>query len=447
MNILFVSREADSLDLSLRMQHEGAKVATYVKDKSWGPDVYNGIINFSKTWSDKIPGSDFVFFDSNSDLSPIKRAVWESKKPAVGICHTRKPINICGKTVQPWDFPLETEVDRKWGHKLLEFFKIGNKMPFTEFKNIAEAAKFVKENPKAYVLKVEGSADSDLTYVGITDDGEDIVKYLDTLPDRKTDLKGIKNIILEEKKDGIEIATSGYFNGKDFYGKDVNFEHKLFATGNENDGFKGLGFNTGEQGTLIRLVDSHRLFTETVEKMGDFLKDIDFRGQIDINGILNFDGFWPVEFTIRTGVPAFMIEMEFERKWSEFLFAIANGEKAVVEPDDSWTLGAVLCGQGYPFYEDVGSKKSLMLPVLGVTVEKLKHLHFLHVLLKGDDIYTMNAYIGCATGKGKTIEEARNMVYNDVLDGVKIPGLFYRTDIGKRVELQLEQLKGLGYGF
>lgn len=445
MKVLFISREADSLDLSLRMQMEGTKVHTYVKDTTWGPDVYKGIIELSDTWSSALPKSDFAFFDSNSDLSEIKRAIWQSKKPAIGISHSRKPITICGKTVQPWDFPLATEVDRKWGHKLLEYFKIGNKMPNWEFTKIPEAVKHIKENPKAYVLKVEGSADSDLTYVGITEDGEDILKYMDTLSERP-DIKGIKKIILEEKKKGIEIATSAYFNGKDFYARDINFEHKLFATGNENDNFYGLGFNTGEQGTCMRFVECHRLFTETVEKMGDFLKDIDFRGQIDINGILNDEGYWPVEFTIRVGVPAFMIEMEFERNWSEFLYAIASGEKATVKPSNDWALGVVMCGQGYPFYEDVGSKKSFMLPVLGVTEAKLKHLHFLHVLLKGDDLYTMNAYIGCATGKGKTLENAQETVYNKLLKDIKIPGLYYRTDIGKRVEVQMEELNRFGYG-
>ena len=446
MKTLFISREGDSLDLSMRMQQEGSRVATYVKDKTWGPDIYKGIINFSKTWSDKIPGADLVFFDSNCDLSPIKRAVWESKKPAIGICHTRKPITICGKTVQPWDFPLETEVDRKWGHKLLEHFKIGNPMPFWEFTNIVDAVKFIKEKPGAYVLKIEGSADSDLTYVGITEDGEDILKYIDTLPERP-DLKGIKKIILEEKKTGIEIACGSYFIRMDITATDVNFEHKLYATGNENDKFKGLGSNTGEQGTLIRMADNHPLFKQTLEKMGDFLKTVDFRGQIDINTIIDKDGIWPLEFTIRTGVPAYMIEMEFERNWSEFLTAMGSGERYEVKSDNSWALGAVLCGNGYPFYEDVGSKKSYLMPIIGVTPENLKHLHFLHVLLKGQDLYTMNAYIGCATGKGKTIEEARDSVYNKLLPAIKIPGCYYRVDIGKRVELQLPELEKLGYGF
>jgi phosphoribosylamine--glycine ligase len=445
MKILHISNEADSLDLALTCQREGAEVSIFVHDMKFQPDIYENIMKISKTWTDKVAKADFVYFDSNDGLSPIKQAIWNQKKPAFNTCHTRKPIKICGKTIMPWEFPLATEQDRNWAHKLLEFFKIGNKMPSWQFTKVDEAAKFIKENPKAYVMKVEGAADSDLTYVGITEDGEDVLEYLTTLPMRP-DIKQIKKIELEEKKKGIEIATSAYFNGKDFYARDINFEHKKFATGSELDHYEGIGFNTGEQGTVIRPVSQHRLFTETVEKMGNFLKEIDFRGQIDINGVLNDDGYWPVEFTIRPGYPASAIEVEARKmSTSEFLYSVSAGETPKIDIADAWIIGVVLCGQGYPFYADV--KKSFLLPIIGVNKDNVHHLHFSHVKALDSKLYTVNSYICTATALGKDIKSAQHEVYNKLIAGIKIPNAFWRTDIGTKVsEYYLPKLEKMGYG-
>ena len=454
MKILVLSHRGDSLPLALRMEQEGHEISFYMACLKDSPRSYEGMLKSplitGGAWRGKLKWADFVVFDCNTGMEEMRQVVWRLDIPAFNACYPDGPITIAGKTFKPWDFLLATEEERAWGHDLLEYLKIGKQMKREEFTDVAKASEFVAKNKGQYVVKIEGNADadSDATYLGITEDGEDVVKYLATYAERAGGDK-VKKIELEKKIKGIEIACGGYFNGEKFVCVDVNFEHKKFLE-------TPYSFLTGEMGTIIRLVRGHKLYDETLAKMVPFLKSIDFRGNVDINCIVNAEGLFPLEFTFgRFGYPAIYIEMEGHKKpWGEFLYACAT-RKDIEDPgskESKWLIGVVIAGQGYPFYKDAGADKMNLMPViLGSGPEEketMKHVQLCDICAVGPkkDIYTINAYVGCATAAGETIDDAQDKVYA-MLPKIKVPNTYYRIDIGDRVINEMVELEDLGYGF
>ena len=440
MKILVISGVRDSMPLVLRLIDEGHEVFTYVEKAKEDPEQYKGLAPQIPAWKEKLSWCDFVFFDNNHGLSAIREAVYKAGKPAFNMVFSKKDITIAGKTLKPWDFLLAMEDERAWGHSIMESFGIGKVVPRWEFTELNKAAEFIKSRPGRYVLKVEGDAPSDSTYLGICDDGEDLIKYLETYPDRAEGVK-VKKVELEKFIKGIEIGCGGYFNGAaGWSGIDINFEHKKFLD-------CPYSFLTGEQGTVIRAVRDHKLFRETLFKMTEFLKEIDFRGNIDINGVLTAAGFYPYEFTTgRPGYPAMWIEMEGRKVWGNFVAACAYAKNLHFEVNTDWLIGVVICGKGYPFYKEVGADKMKYMPVIIHNPEVLKHLQLLDVRAMKDGIYTTNAYVGCATAAGKTLQEAQKKVYN-MLPEIMVPNTYYRKDIGDRVSREMAELEKRGYGF
>lgn len=104
----------------------------------------------------------------------------------------------------------------------------------------------------------------------------------------------------------------------------MNIEHKSLSNGD-------LGPKTYEMGTLMWFDndEKNRLYQETLAKMKDYLTSIDFRGDVDINCIVNEKGVYPLEITARFGFPALQLQQALspEVAWGEFLKAVADGKQ------------------------------------------------------------------------------------------------------------------------
>lgn len=444
-NVLFISKNGAGLDLAYKLVKEGSRVRVFIEDKE-EKELFDGFpIEKIRDYHSSIRWADFVIFDDN-DLEPIKRVVNLYNKPTFGIAKKRE-INFLGKRFYGYAFGEALEQDRGYGKKLFEHFKIGNKLETKEFKNVEEAKKYLLEHSGPFVIKPESDdqVESSLTLVGEMINNEDAILYLDSLIERP-DAKRIKKIEIEKRVRGVEIACSVWFNGKDFLDRvNINFEHKKFATGNSLFP-EGLGFNTGEQGTMMIYQDlDNKLFRETIYKMGDWLKDIGFRGIIDINTIVNEDGLFPLEFTpSRFGYPTIYIMQELHKTaWTNLLGSIALGLDIKLETYDDWAIGVVCNGEGYPNSE-LARKNMAYLPIIGWE-DYEDHIHFCEVKKKKDIVFCYGGYVFTATDKGKDIEEAREKVYN-TLGNVYFPKMFYRTDIGVNLlENQLKEVIKWGY--
>lgn len=438
MKIFFASKESGAGDLALRLEMEGHKVKYHVTEKDEASNL-EGLIEKEKNWRSGVGWCDYAVLD-DTGMDEIGQFILKANKPSFGLA--RKDSSYAGKKISAASFATVLEKDRSFAHEIMEKLEIGERIESEQFSDIPSAIEHLKAHQVPHVIKpeVQGSG-SEKTYVGHFDDNSDAIGWLETLPERPNAGK-IKKIELEERIKGVEVAASAWFNGKDWIGPpNVNFEHKRIATGE-------LGFNTGEMGTAMFYTEKPcRLAEETVYRMASFLRDFDYRGQIDVNCVVNEEGVFPLEFTPRLGYPSSYIEQEIhETPWGEFLESLAKGESSDPKFSTDWAVGVLLVGEGYPFWDE-GCERSGGLLVQGLTPENIDNLHLYHVKHKEGMFITSGCLPLVATSRGKTISEAQQKVYKEVIPKVFFPGMYYRIDVGDRCLKDLKQLKSWGYDF
>ena len=416
---------------------EGHTVKYHVVEKDEASNL-DGLIEKEKNWRAGVGWCDYAVLD-DTGMDDISSFILKAKKPAFGTAY--RDGKFGSKSIDAPKFATTLEKDRSFSHEIMEKLKIGKPIESLQFSDISEAIHHLKQHKVPHVIKpeIQGSG-SEKTYVGNYDDNSDAIGWLETLPERPNAGK-IAKIEIEERKKGVEVAASTWFNGKDFIGPpNINMEHKRVATGE-------IGFNTGEMGTAMFYGDeSNRIAKETVYKMADFLRSFDFRGQIDVNTITNEEGIFPLEFTPRLGYPSSYIEQEVhDSPWGELLYDIATGKKSKAKFSTDWAIGVLLVGEGYPFYDTEGHDRSDGHLLQGLTPKNIEHLHLYNVAHKKERFMTTGCLPLVATGRGKTLSEAQKMVYQDVIPQVFFPGVFYRIDIGNRCVEDLKKLKEWGY--
>lgn len=432
--------------MALRLALEGNDVKLHIKEK----DLHNldNLIEKETNWRAGVNWCDLAIFD-DTGMDEYTAYCLKTGKPTFGMGHSKKSFKVHGASFDGHQFAGELEKNRNMSQEVMSDLKIGEEIESLSFNSIPDAIKHLKEHKVAHVIKPElhGSG-SEKTYVGHLENNEDAIGWLETLPTRPGGGK-VARIEVEERKVGVEVATSAWFNGKEFIGPlDINFEHKLICA--SKDG-KGCGFNTGEMGTAMfydeRGMKSNKLFNETLAKMGDWLSQFDYRGQIDINCILNEDGIWPLEFTPRLGYPSSYIQDETQiTPWGDLFMAIASGQKIENKVSHDWSMGVVLVGEGYPFWDE-GHKRMDQMPIIGLNDRNIYHLHPYDVMFdtKAKRMLATGCYPLTATGHGKTVADAQKMIYEGIIQQVYFPGMHYRHDIGQRVVDNLKKLKGWGY--
>lgn len=412
---------------SFGLRWEGHEVKLWIKD-SEARDIYKGILDSEKDWKPLVAWCDYAFFCNNS-LGDI----WE-------IIHKTKPC-YCGSSIGN-----KLEKDRSFTHKIVE--GLGIKCPKSiEVKTILEVLDYLKEHQIKQVVKFVGKdCDSDDIFIGSYDDNKDLIRLCERM---KTSGKKWDSIEIEEKIDGVEVGCAGYFDGNKFApGIEINFQHKPLCA-SENG--QGLGYLTGEMGTVIKIVEqSNEFFKRTLAKMITYLHSIDYRGEIDMGFIVNEKGDFFIEVTTREGYPDCAIQDEVqETPWGEFCYQIAKGDINKNEYLPSWAMGVVVVCPGFPDPKS-SKKRAVGLPIFGFE-ENIDHCALFEAR-KGPEGYEVSdGGYGLAlvvTGKGETIEEARKNTYW-LLDSrnesrVNVPKSQWRHDIGIRVLKEKERILSLG---
>lgn len=444
MKIFFISKESNGGDMALRLGMEGNEVKYYVAEK--GLKNLDGLIDKETNWRSGVNWADLVVFD-DTGLDEQAAYVSKTKKPAFGIGHSSSTYRVHGETFQGFQFQSVLESARNMAQEVMSDYKVGEEIESLSFSDPGKAIQHLKSHKVKHVIKpeVQGSG-SEKTYVGHFEDNSDCIDWLEGLSSRPGGGK-VKSIEVEERREGVEVAVAAWFNGKDFIGPvNINFEHKKIYAGD-------TGFNTGEMGTTMfydkRPFSKVPIFNSTLGKMSDFFAKFDYRGQIDINCIVDKEGIWPLEFTPRLGYPSSYIEDEIQiTKWGELFYAIGSGRNISNSVSSDWALGVVLVGEGYPFWDE-GHERSDDLPVYGLDPDSIAHLHPYDVKFdeKKKKFLTTGCYPLTATSSAATIEEARSKVYDKMIPKTYFPGMGYRNDIGKDTTDRLSKLKEWGYDF
>jgi len=324
------------------------------------------------------------------------------------------------------------ESDREYGQKV--FKDAGIKIvPIKNFTHVQAAIDFVREHKGAWVIKQNGHAPKSVNYVGHFDDGRDILNVLESYEENMHGRVG--TITLQQKIDGVEIGVARYFNGDDWVGPiEMNIEHKKFFPGD-------MGPATSEMGTVVWYDDNEKnlLFRNTLGKLKPYLQQINFKGDIDINCIVNATGAYPLEATPRFGSPAIYLHAEIHRSpWGVFLKAIADGKPYRLKWGKGYGIVVLLTAPPFPY-----AKKLRELSPKGVniyfdnklTAADMQHIHFEGVALRSTEgprqyyVSDYQGYILYVTTLGKTVEMSRTKAAK-IIRHVYFPKMLFRHDIG-----------------
>ncbi|MDO9231121.1 MAG: phosphoribosylglycinamide synthetase C domain-containing protein [bacterium] len=431
MNILFISKDLAGADLCYRLKLEGHNVRIFIENKNQRQNL-SGLVDKTEDWKnnlDWVGKSGLIIFDD------------------MGYGETQDTLRSKGFSVVGGSKMADKlEHDRQYGHKI--FSTCGLKIvPTINFSNARSAIKFVKENKGPWVIKQNGHASKGFNYVGQLKNGEDVILVLKNY--NRNNKKECVSIDLQKRIDGVEIGVARYFNGSDWVGPiEINIEHKNLC---DND----LGPKTDEMGTLMWYEDNEeiKIFQETLKKLESYLKHINFKGDIDINCIVNKNSIFPLEATPRFGCPSTQLQSEIHiSPWGEFLKAIAKGEQYDLKYKKGFAIITLLATPPFPY--EIKTRKYYpegvdILFRKRMSAEDMKHLHFEEISF---DKKTRNFYISSKKGYilhvsniGKTVKEAREKTYK-IVNNIVIPKMFYRTDIGlKFIQEDQEKLRSWGW--
>jgi len=325
-------------------------------------------------------------------------------------------------------------------------------IPTFTFESAQEAGRFIEAHPSEWVLKRNGHADKTLCYVGQLADGSDT---LDVLRNDRVSHDSSLQYVLQKRIKGIEIGVARYFNGSDWVGPiELNIEHKSLFPGE-------IGPKTCEMGTLLWYSDDEDqpLFRKVLAPLRQHLCETGFRGDVDINCIVNAEGAWPIEATTRFGYPAMQAQMALhETPWAEFLKAIADGKACNPVWRSGYAAVMLLAVPPFPYRNPRHTPCCMNLDGLQIhfrtppAVTDWPHYHFEDVRIEEPGtprerhiISGGNGYVMHVTGHGATAEEARQAACRRI-ENIVIPRMYYRADIGHNFESNTKpQLQQLGY--
>lgn len=443
--ILVITDEWLAPSLSLEMQNEGCEVFLAAKRST---SILKGTIK-------RIPYADRLEFAKGCDL-----ILYEDKSNH----GESSELRASGKSVIGGDKLTDRlELDRTWANNIAG--KLGLKVPeMVEVDSFEKIRAHIKERGGKWVLKQQGKIDEikGLNFVAKMDNSEDMLDFLPIM--ERNWIEGVKpDFVLQEKVEGHEFAVGSYWNGKEFMrdaeGDEIceqNWEHKPLFPG-------GLGESTGEQFTVMQYTKAKhsKLFMETLDKCRPLLTAIDFRGDFDINCIVNEKGAYFLEFTPRIGVPATAAQLEIHTSsWYDFLKAMADGGQAKnFSYDDRYCIVSWLYTKPFPFvnshkmteaYETgeapkgmkeiadtMGFKMSNSEGILlnfkkDFTTQDWKHIHPDGLRFRNGrlEIANSDGYILTASELDDTVEGAGEKL-EAILRKIIVPKAFWRNDFDR----------------
>jgi phosphoribosylamine---glycine ligase len=423
MRVLIVDKNGDGmLDTVLRAQQCGHQIKWFIRtfDKAKRP-VGQGLAERVPEWRSHMQWADLVIVADNS-LYMSEFDAWRARG-----------CNILGGNNRS----AEWEIDRNVGMQVLKRAGIPV-APYREFNDYDSAIRYVEREGEVFYSKPCKAVDdkSLSAKTGVEEDPAYTLRRWKTKYRRPP-----CPFILQSQLKGIEYAVGVWFGPAGFAdGWEENWETKRMFPGD-------LGENTGEMGTTLRYVKRSKLADKVLKPLEDQLDRIGFIGNCDVNCIVDEEGTaWPLEFTMRFGLPSWMIETAlFDCDPIEFLYAVAAGESTVgAHRMNEIAVGVVIAIPPYP-HAVPDYDKIIGVPLYG-TEKAMEHFHPAE-LQAGETTDFMSAgdYLGVATGVGETVREAARGAYR-VLDKLSVPASpFWRVDISQRLRKDLPRLQEHGF--
>jgi phosphoribosylamine--glycine ligase len=431
MKVLFISNDLLAGNLAYVLQKQGCDVKLYVKNIQQQENFTN-LLQKTNDWRKELKWvgkNGLIIFDD------------------IGFGKEQEKLRQKGYSVFGGCFIGDKlENDRAWAQSIFRKYGLAA-LPTYDFISIDLAINFVKEHPDSWVIKQNGTTSKSVNYVGQLDNGIDVISVLENYKRHGED---IGTVTLQKKALGVEIGIGRFFNGNDWVGPiEINIEHKKMFPGD-------LGPTTGEMGTLAWYdgEEKNKLFQLTLGKLKPFLKEINFRGDIDLGCIVNQKGIFPLEASPRFGSPIIHLQCELHKSpWFYFLKAVADGKRYNLRWKSGYGIVVMISTPPFPYvkklkgissyHTEIHFHKSINNSRFG------KQIHFEEVSFDPNQkkyyISDHRGYILYVTSISKTIKDAANKTYK-LVNKIHIPKMFYRNDIGSKFEKEdILKLRKWGY--
>lgn len=440
MKILAIDTDSNALDFLMRAQLFGHTVKWFDRPRKDGSERLAGkgiiekITDYEALWSKWLGWADLIYIPGNNFYMDRLEAYRRMGYPIYG-------GNAAG---------AKWESDRAEGQRVMKECGL-EVIDGKEFHDYESAIAHVRRLGKPFVSKPSGEADKALSYVA--DSAADLVYMLERWSRNPKYVTSAREhgFILQEKKVGCEMGAGGWFGpgGWAPYWEE-DWEYKKLMDGD-------LGVNTGEQGTLVRLVKESKLADMVLKPLTKALEAIEYCGCVNVNCIVDDAGVpWPLEFTMRDGWPASHNHMALsEGDPAQWMLDAVNGKWTREVRLDECSISVVVSIPEYP-YSHLTAKEVEGIPIYGVSDARAIHLCEAMVgespVQVGDKIadmpcyQTAGDYVMVVTGCGETITGARRSAYTAV-SKIRIPNSpQWRQDIGRgKLVEKLPQIQKLGF--
>lgn len=429
MKILIIDIGGTGVDYALRFQNYGHDVKLFFAPRRH-TNVGRGLVSHVKDWRAWMDWADMIVMTDINKYVDDLQEYFDKGYPIFG---TNKNA-------------MQLETDRELGQDVIEHCGL-QIIPYTKFEDIDEAIQHVIKagDDTRFVSKPCGDGGTAMSYVSKS--ASDMVYMLE----RWKKLGKLKQpFILQEFCKGIEMGVGGWFGPGGWLDVwEENFEHKKLMPGDK-------GPNTGEMGTAMKYCERSNLASETLEKFTNVLHALKFVGNVDLNVMINKDGIWPMEWTMRMGWPAAMIQCSLHKgDPAHWMYDLLQGKDSLKVSYDH-AIGVVVAIPDFP-YSHLTQRDVEGIPIYGINEKNIRDIHLCEVMagsapivegtkVRSEELFvTAGDYIYVAVGRGDNIATAADKAYS-LIDQVDIPNSpLYRIDIGKRLEKQLPELKKLGF--
>lgn len=328
------------------------------------------------------------------------------------------------KVIGPTKEAAQLEGSKAFAKEFMKKYNIPTAQ-YDEVTSFEEASIAIKKYSYPVVIKADGLAAGKGVF--ICENKDEALNAIKSLLDEKILGDAGNNIVIEEFLYGIETSILCFIDGNTIIPMVSSQDHKRVFDGDQ-------GEMTGGMGTY----SPNYVYTEEIAKqvekeilqptlIGIQKEEMDYRGIIFIGLMITEEGPKVLEYNVRFGDPETQVVLpRLETDLVEILNNIVDRKLKGTNIDwsEEGAVCVILASGGYPNKYEKG------LEIKGL--EKLdNNLLIFHsgTAEYGEKIVTNGGRVLSVVGRGKTVEKARENVYENI-DKISFKGSFYRKDIG-----------------
>lgn len=284
---------------------------------------------------------------------------------------------------------------------------------YKSFSNLELAKDFLAECNFPLVIKEDGLASGKGVYILASK--EEAIKTLDEL----FKLNSSSKVVIEEFLVGEELSVFALVDGSNYKILPVMKDYKKIFDDDKGPNTGGMGARTFNKYDKYMDKIEKQIIRPTVDCL--IKENINYTGVIYFGLICCNNEFYVIEYNARFGDPETEVLLEkLDSNIADLIQDFLTGKEIVIKEKEEEFIGVVLASEGYP----ANYPKGMEISFSNINLIEM------NMIKKDNKFYANGGRVAIVVGKGKTIEEAKQNVYND-LNKVNFDNMYFRKDIGK----------------